>query len=254
MLDFFIVQPDDQFGYFTMDEGSGTILTDLSGNSYNGVLLNMDDDSWIDGVNGYALTFDGDEDYVDLGADLTGEFGNSITVATWVRVGTENNVDWGNIITENSDNLGNQLTGFTLRMKVKLVGPANIEYEFEVTTLNGKEKVYLQVNNWEMDLLSWHYVAGVLDMDNRKLLVGVVDEDIWAAADIQAHGMPEKGENNIITVGHIKGAPNGSGKKSGLYGDLDSMRTIADVMSKYQLLQLMMYDGIKVPKIIDWRS
>jgi hypothetical protein len=254
LIDFFIAQPEDQFAYFTMDEGSGTTLTDLSPLGNDGTLTNMDDSNWVEGVDGEgaALTFDGEEDYVELGSDITGDYDGMLTVAVWVEFIQTGPVDFGNIITENSDDLGNQITGYTLRSKSKFVGHPYLELEFIVVTLNGQENVYLRIEEDEMDLLGWHYIVGVLNMDAQQIMIGVVDENIWAIDDIHATGMPPKSDDSVLTIGHIVGAPNGNGRKSGLTGNLDSMRTIADVMTIDQLLQLMVYDGVKMPKLLEW--
>ncbi len=252
LIDFFISQPEEQFGYYTMDEGSGTELTDLSEMGNDGELISMDDSSWIDGVYGTGLEFDGDEDYVNLGTDIADEYEGQLTIATWVQFFDNKSVEFANIITETSDDQGNQITGFTLRAKAKFVGHPYIDFEFIVVTLNGRENVLLQVSDSQMDLLSWHYIAGILNMEEQYIMVGVVDEDIWAIDDINATGMPVKYPSSVITIGHIVGAPNGEGRKSGLTGNLDSMRTIADVMSVEDLIQLMTYDGIKKPKLLEW--
>jgi len=254
LIDFFITQPEDQIAYYTMDEGSGTTLTDLSELGNDGSLINMDDSNWVDGVNdGTALTFDGEEDYVDLGTDVTQDYEGMLTVSAWVKLEQDGPVDFGNIITENSDNLGNQITGYTLRTKAKFVGHPYVEYEFIVTTLNGKENVLLVVDEDQMDLVGWHYVVGILNMEAQQIMVGVVDVDLWAIDNISATGMPVKSEDSVLTIGHIVGAPNGNGRKSGVTGDIDSMRSIADVMTIDQLQQLMTYDGVKMPKLVDWK-
>ena len=254
LIDFFITQPEDQFAYYTMDEGSGTTLTDQSDLGNDGSLISMDDSSWVDGVNdGTALTFDGEEDYVDLGNDITQDYEGMLTVATWLQLDDIGPVEFGNIITENSDDLGNQITGFTLRTKAKFVGHPSVEYEFIVTTLNGKESVLLSVSEDQMDLTAWHYIVGILNMDARQIMVGVVDVDLWAINDISATGLPAKSDDSVLTIGHIVGAPNGNGRKSGITGDIDSMRSIADVMTIDQLIQLMTYDGVKMPKLVEWR-
>lgn len=252
LLDFFITQPEGQFGYYTMDSGSGNVVTDLSGMGFDGLMTNMDDNDWITGVNGTALDFDGEDDYVFLGEGIANQQEDNLTVGTWLKLTSQQPVDWGNIITENSDYLGNQLSGFTLRSKYKLVGHANLELFFEVITNEGKEDVYLQVFSTEMDLTGWHYIAGVLDMNNQTIMVGIVDENIWAIDNINATGLPPKNPHSNITIGHIVGGSNNEGKKSGLKGDLDSFRTISDAMSIYQLMQLMLYDGLKKPKLIEW--
>lgn len=253
LIDFFITQPEDQFGYYTMDEGSGTTLTDLSDFGYDGTMIDMDDSSWIEGMYGSGLTFDGDEDYVDMGSDITEEYDDMLTIATWVKFEQVGPVDFGNIITETSDDQGNQITGFTLDAKTKFVGHPTIDLRFFVVTNIGNESVTLQIAEDQMDFLAWHFIVGVLNMQKQEIMVGVVDADLWAINSINATGMPAKSNSSVLTIGHIVGAPNGQGRKSGVNGSLDSMRSIADVMTIGQLMQLMIYDGIKMPKLVEWR-
>ena len=49
-------------GYWTFDEGSGTDLHDYSGNENHGITYGGP--QWVNGVSGYALEFDGVDDYV----------------------------------------------------------------------------------------------------------------------------------------------------------------------------------------------
>ncbi|MBM4027010.1 MAG: hypothetical protein FJ280_16645 [Planctomycetes bacterium] len=51
--------------HWKLDDGSGTVVTDSSGNGYNGTLVG--DPAWVAGVDGGALQFDGRDDYVDFG-------------------------------------------------------------------------------------------------------------------------------------------------------------------------------------------
>jgi len=175
-----------------------------------------------------------------------------LTVGGWIQMVPTSNVDWGNIITGNSDNLGNQLEGFTLSVKAKYVGHPYLEFLFSVVTLSGKEEVTLKVYDPAIDVHAWHYVVGVFNMQEQKIMVGIVDLNLWAIEDINAQGMPSMADTGVITIGHIEGAPNGEGRKSGISGNLDSMRSIADVMTIDQLRQLMLYDGVKMPKIVEW--
>ena len=253
LIDFFITQPEDQFGYYGMEDGSGTTLSDLSGAGNNGSLINMDDSNWVDGFFGSGLIFDGDEDYADLGTDIAQSYDDMLTVGGWIQMVETSNVDWGNIITGNSDDQGNQLEGFTLSVKAKYVGHPYLEFYFDVVTLSGKEGVSLKVYDPAIDVHAWHYVVGMLNMQEQKIMVGIVDINLWAIEDINAQGMPSMADTGVITVGHIVGAPNGQGRKSGMSGKLDSIRVIADVMTFDQLIQLMTYDGVKMPKIVDWK-
>ena len=63
---------DGLVGLWLMNEGSGSIIADLSGNGNGGTLVN--DTSWQAGKYGYKLNFDGTGDYVDCGGNI-GDFG-----------------------------------------------------------------------------------------------------------------------------------------------------------------------------------
>jgi hypothetical protein len=77
-------------GYWRLDEGSGTIAYDSSGNGHDGTIKG--DPQWVAGRNGLALDFDGTEDYIDIGlgaGDYFATLNSGLTVAGWiVREGT----------------------------------------------------------------------------------------------------------------------------------------------------------------------
>jgi len=255
-LGFHIAQPEDQFAYFMMDDGTGMTVSDSSGMGYSGTLTNMDNSDWVAGVDSYGLEFDGENDYISLGSDIAQEYEDQLTVATWIKEDSGSHQNWGNIMTENSDGNGNQITGFTLRNKVQFQGNSKnhrIEYQFEMTTTSGKETVSLTVYNGTMDLLAWHYVAGVFDPVAQKMTIGIVDEDIWAEIYLSSGTLPQRSSTSNITIGSIDGGGNGLGKKSGMKGSMDDSRLIADAMTKAELRQLMLYQGVKRPKLVDWK-
>ncbi len=55
---------DGLIGYWSFDEGNGSIAYDYSGFGNNGTVY---DATWITGISDYALEFDGLDDYVDMG-------------------------------------------------------------------------------------------------------------------------------------------------------------------------------------------
>ncbi len=77
-------------GWWKLDEGSGTIAYDSSGNGIDGAFTG--DPQWVDGVIGGALQFDGIDDGVDTGytEDLT-----LFTVACWVISPASPGNSWG---------------------------------------------------------------------------------------------------------------------------------------------------------------
>jgi tetratricopeptide (TPR) repeat protein len=69
-------------GHWPLDEASGTIAHDVSGNGNNGVFKG--DPKWIVGIKGGALEFDGD-DYIDCGNDTSLNFNGAISISVWIR-------------------------------------------------------------------------------------------------------------------------------------------------------------------------
>lgn len=72
-------------GYWSFDEGSGTKAGDASGNSSTGTLTNGP--TWTTGVRGNALTFDGANDYVDMG-DVADMGTSGFTLSVWFKTTT----------------------------------------------------------------------------------------------------------------------------------------------------------------------
>ncbi len=70
-------------GLWTLDEGSGTHVADGSGNGNNGVLSGGV--SWVPGVSGSALTFDGSTGEVRVADNTVLEPRSTVTVSAWVK-------------------------------------------------------------------------------------------------------------------------------------------------------------------------
>jgi hypothetical protein len=75
--------PTDLAGYWEFEEGSGTVVGDSSGNGNDGV-LHGDGDEWVVGRIGGGLEFDGSNDYVDVGNDVSLSMTEEITIEAWV--------------------------------------------------------------------------------------------------------------------------------------------------------------------------
>ncbi len=76
--------------YWDFEEGSGTTLTDISGNGGDGTINNMEAGDWIQGRSGgtTALNFDGVDEFIETGKTATDlDFAGGVprTVAGWVR-------------------------------------------------------------------------------------------------------------------------------------------------------------------------
>jgi uncharacterized protein YjdB len=71
-------------GFWKLDETSGTVASDSSGNHLNGTLINGP--VWTAGKVGNSLDFDGVNDEVDLGTPAELQFTGAMSLAAWVYV------------------------------------------------------------------------------------------------------------------------------------------------------------------------
>jgi glucosylceramidase len=68
-------------GYWAFDAGSGTVAQDSSGFSYHGTVTNG---TWVEGLSGRAVLFDGSSSRVILPAAAFSSISNEVTIALWV--------------------------------------------------------------------------------------------------------------------------------------------------------------------------
>jgi hypothetical protein len=69
-------------GYWSFDEGEGTIAHDYSGNSNDGTIYGA---TWVDGKVGKALSFDGVDDYVRVNDSSNFDITDAITIEAWIK-------------------------------------------------------------------------------------------------------------------------------------------------------------------------
>ena len=75
---------DGLVGYWPLDEGSGGMTADASGNANDGTINGGP--GWVAGMFGNALEFDGSDDHVDLGNPPILDFGTGdFTISAWVK-------------------------------------------------------------------------------------------------------------------------------------------------------------------------
>ena len=75
----------DLIGHWTFDEGSGSIAGDSSVYDNDGALINGP--AWTDNApaGDYAMQFDGQNDYVNVGSRASLDVTQAITIAAWVN-------------------------------------------------------------------------------------------------------------------------------------------------------------------------
>jgi len=148
-----------------LDEGSGTIAHDTSGNGYD---LAIHGAEWVDGVFKKALSFDGDDDYADV--DMPQDFceeGSSFSVE--LRVKSSDTAASEMLISNYPDGSVGPYFGFYTRSD-GLVG-------FNHRDSGGNRAAPVSTTN-VMDG-SWHHLVGVRDVDagRSRIYVDKVKED-----------------------------------------------------------------------------
>jgi len=90
-------------GWWRLDEGSGTIATDLSGYGNDGTL--QSEPQWVNGKFGKALQFDGVDDYVEIPHAEILTVDNEVTVMAWInteRHGGPGTESWQGIVAKSN--------------------------------------------------------------------------------------------------------------------------------------------------------
>ena len=86
----------DLVGWWKLDDGSGTVAIDSSGNGYDGTLLG--DPQWVAGQIGGALQFDGSGDSVHVGNAQVFNFPGSFSISAWINIESWTTQNWQNVI------------------------------------------------------------------------------------------------------------------------------------------------------------
>ncbi len=141
-------------GLWNFDEGSGTVANDKSGNGYTGTLTNGP--TWTAGKYGKAISFDGSNDYVDMGN--VGAYATYFTASAWIYKTTafSGSVEWTVMGKRNSTTAGWQLgvqnTGILIwrtfnGSQFSLPGTAVLAtgqwYHVEVVHTDGSASIYI---------------------------------------------------------------------------------------------------------------
>ncbi|MGA1979396.1 MAG: LamG domain-containing protein [Sedimentisphaerales bacterium] len=143
-------------GCWKLDETSGTTAADSSGKGNNGTLVNMTTPGcWGPGQIGNALTFDGTDDYVDLGTGSSLNFGSSgpFTVSAWVKT-TDS---YGMIVSFRSSTDG----GPVIDLAVGYDGGVDDPCKAMILVRQNGGSSYAHVTGGKVSDGFWHHIAAV---------------------------------------------------------------------------------------------
>ena len=140
-------------GYWKLDENSGTIVADSSGNGNTGTLIGGA--AWLSGYTNSDVNFDGADDMVTV-ADNAAFDPSIITVSAWVNPTSVTATQ--QIITH-----GNDLAGWYLE-----VASSTARLRFITTSIHESSSATLSVNNWQHVVVvhdgnnDYFYINGLL--------------------------------------------------------------------------------------------
>jgi hypothetical protein len=89
-------------GWWTFDEGSGDIASDLSDYGNDGILRG--DPQWVDGIYSGAIDLDGNDDYIEIDSIADNLTDNNFSVSAWIKTTSGE----GNVIGANSSGSGHE--------------------------------------------------------------------------------------------------------------------------------------------------
>ena len=156
-----IKQPDDLVLWLQLDEGSGTQATDLSNYNNHGKICGA---QWTKGIVGNALSFDGVDDYVEMGDSDSLRVDRYVTMCAWIY-GKKLEAGWNSVMSKGD--------GYAIYVK---------NDTFDVVTRGTGHPVegYKLPYNFENN--KWYFLTAIINTDELKIhyyvngkLIGTID-------------------------------------------------------------------------------
>ena len=207
-------------GHWMFDEGAGTTAADSSGSNNTGTLVNGPVWTPSGKING-GLSFDGVDDFVDVGNPSAIKTLANITVSAWIRPQSTARQDyitqWGVGGTRHF-NLISGITAGKFDFFVSINGTASPSAGASITSINPG---------------TWYHVVGTYDGANIRLYVNGVQESITA----QTGDLLTTSSANLLFG-------KGSDATSGIItGSIDDVRVYNRALSAADIAELYNYTG-----------
>lgn len=209
--------------HYNFDEGSGTILTDQSGNNNNGTINGA---TWTTGVSGGALSFDGVDDYVDLPNGDTYLNPNAGTIAMWYKA---NGASANDYLYSYSGEGGCDSVGIWALTINSLRFGHNID-------CSGTESANINVDYISENQNDWHFIAFSWDAET-DILASFYD-GFYSA-------VPKNLDTGNFNSGNSTLFASNSGTSKFFNGSLDQFRIYNRALSESEINNL--YDSISNP-------
>ncbi|MDO8461380.1 MAG: LamG domain-containing protein, partial [Deltaproteobacteria bacterium] len=176
-------------GWWRMEEGSGELARDASGNGANGRLNSFSmSTAWADGIFGKGLLFDGVNDLVSIDDRADWDFqGTDFTISVWVKVASEATTG-SPFISHNAGASANLKWSFlrsgSTQQPAGMVANRLVFYTcYEVSNGTCKEFWVQEGSDWTITLNRWYHLVvtrkGTLySLYRDGVLVGAAESDV----------------------------------------------------------------------------
>jgi len=222
-------QDPNLLGWWKLDESSGNIAYDSSGNFNDGVLTQVGgfliaDPQWVYGYAGGALWLDGVDDFIEVPHDESQRPGEEVTVMAWIntpRYRGAGNSGWQAILTK-----GLQFRLYNLYLIDESSG-LHFSIGPEGSFVGSASIATVPLNEWV------HVCAQVIDGGHLYYINGEPSEPIDGAGEGTV--IPRLGEETI----RIGNAP----ENNSFLGKIDDARVYNGALSQEEI-QLIMISGL----------
>jgi len=211
-------------GWWRLDEGSGTIVTDLSEYGNNGTL--QGDPEWVNGKFGKALQFDGVDDFVEIPHAEILTVDNEVTVMAWInaeRHGGPNNESWQGIVAKSNS-----------PRSYSLYTEASGALHFSTTSTVINDYVGT-LSSGQVPLNEWvHVAAMVVDGEHQYYING--EPAGTSGSDIV---LPGTADTSPVLIGRT-----GEGAARSFLGIIDDVRIYNEALTQEEIQVIMLGAGM----------
>ena len=181
-------------GYWKMEDGSGTTLTDVSSYGNDGTINGA---SWTTGIlstsydntpasYGNSLSFDGNNDLVSIQPSASILIDGAISLSAWVKIPVSHNSNWGTIF------------GGYDEYHFNLYAGSNNSSSNGVVQLENRNGT-VATGSTDLRDNKWHHVMAVYDGSNKYIYV----DGSLEATQSSSRSTPSTSTSKKLIIGHV---------------------------------------------------
>ena len=219
--------------YWKFDDGSGTSASDISENSHDGSLQNMQSSNWSTSVssglgfaNTAALTFDGTEESVTVASDVGLQITGNLTLSLWVKYDALASASSGNVLL--SHGTAGEAEAANILYQFSIEDDATLRLEWE--NGGGVDRVSESSDAASMVSGQWYHLAATRNSSTDEVSF-YVDGSLLGAA-IGGIIDPSGGTDGSLVIGA------GADGMHYFDGSMDDVRIYTSVLTAAQILAL----------------